>query len=99
MSVLATIVPIAAVNGMTKTRSSAAVMTVAASQRLPQRRDWSFRKIGQVVTTIIADQTVAARNGRRIQIEATMRPPMMRTARTVRVRSRRRSCSIASRAL
>jgi hypothetical protein len=29
-----------------------------------------------------------------IQIEAAMSPPMMRTANTVRVRSRRRSCSI-----
>mgnify|MGYP003694131281 CR=1 FL=1 len=92
---LATMVPIAAENGTTKTSSSAAVMMVVASQRLPQRRDWSARRIGHVVTTIIAAQMVAARNGRRIQTDAAMSPPMIRTAKTVRVRSRvRGSCSM-----
>jgi hypothetical protein len=47
-----------------------------------------------VVTTIIVDQMVAARNGRRIQTDAAISPPMIRTAKTVRVRSRRRSCSM-----
>src|SRR5438552_765599 len=60
---LATIVPIAAESGMTKISSSAAVITVAASQRLPQRRTCSVRRTGQVVTTIIVAQIVAARNG------------------------------------
>src|SRR5438552_17556149 len=69
---LATIVPIAADNGTTHTSSSATVMMVVASQRLPQRRDWSARRIGHVVTTIIVDQMVAARNGRRIQTDAPM---------------------------
>ena len=49
-------------------------MTVAASQRLSQSRDWSVRRIGQVVTTIIVDQMVAARNGRRIHSEADDEP-------------------------
>mgnify|MGYP003693908947 CR=1 FL=1 len=73
-------------------------------QRRRQRRSWQAsacprgapaaqRRIGHVDTTIMADQIVAARNGRRIQTEAAMSPPMMRTASTVRVRSRRRSCS------
>jgi len=35
-------------------------------------------------TTIIVDQMIAARNGRKIQIEAAMSPPMTRIARTVR---------------
>ena len=85
----ATIVPIAADNGTTKISSSAAVRTVVAIQRLPQKTACSMRRIGQVVTTIIVAQIVAARNGRRIQSDATMRPPMMRVARTVRVRSPR----------
>src|SRR5258708_30173537 len=55
---LATIVPIAAENGATKTSSSATVMMVVASQRLSQRSDCSLRSIGHVVTTIIADQMV-----------------------------------------
>jgi len=94
------IVPIAAENGATKTSSSAAVMTVVASQRLPHKRDWSPRRTGHVVTTIIVDHTIAARNGRRIQIEAAIRPAMMRIARTVRVRSCGRSFSmIASRSV
>src|ERR1700726_2513713 len=80
---LATIVPIAAENGATKTSSSATVMMAVASQRLPQRRDWSPRRIGHVVTTIIVDQMVAARNGRKIQTEGEMSAPMFRTAKTV----------------
>jgi len=42
----------------------------------------------QVNTTIIVAQTMAGRNGRRIQKDAAMSAPMRSTPRVVRARSR-----------
>ena len=88
-SALATIVPIAAENGATKTSSSATIIAVTASQRLPQSRACAATISGQVDTTIIVAQMVAARNGRRIQNVAKIIPPRNSTARTMRARSSR----------
>jgi hypothetical protein len=43
--------------------------------------------MGQVGTTIMVAQTIAPRNGRRIQNDAAINPPMKSTASVVRVRS------------
>ena len=63
-------------------------MTATAGTRRPPKRCSSDFNSGQVATTTIVAQTVAARNGRNTQNEAAISKRMQSTASTVRVRSR-----------
>ena len=84
---LATIVLTASQHGTIRTISSASVMTsTAMPRRLPAWRcTWSIR--GQVAMTSVTAQTIAGRNGRMIQTQATISPAMNRTDSVVRARS------------
>src|SRR5258706_5654614 len=73
--------------GTIKTRSNRMVITSTASQRLPQSRDCSLRKKGQVAMTIMAAHSSDERNGRITQKQAAIRMQMNSTASVVRVRS------------
>ena len=91
---LATIVPMASDNGSTSTSSSAPVIAATASFRLPHSHACSRRITGHVATTIINAQTIAPRNGRRIQIVSAISTTMMRTPSVAPGRSveRRAAC-------
>ena len=91
LSALLTIVKIAADNGTTNIRSSATVMTVTASARLPHSRRCTASMIGHVDTTIIVDHISAERKGRTIHNDADIRMPIKSTAKTVRAKSWRKS--------
>ena len=72
-------------NGRTTTISSDSVMTAAASDRLPQRRAWTFSMSGQVETTMVVAQSIAARKRCSTQKLAAISMTMKSSARTVRV--------------
>src|SRR4051794_31183210 len=70
-------------------------MTLAATQRRPPARCCRPSSSGQVATTIMIAQISAPRNGRRIQKDAAISPPMNSTVSTERVRSLRGSFTTA----
>ena len=63
-------------------------MTVTATQRRPPARRCTLIMSGQVATTIMIAQMIAPRNGRRIQSEAAISPPITITVSRMRVSSR-----------
>ncbi len=81
-------VPMARVSGTIRTQSKTSVINVTASARLPPNRPWTEIISGQVATTMVVAQTIAPRNGRKIQIEDPIRVTMKSTASTFRVMSR-----------
>ena len=83
-----TIVPMASARGTTKTSSRITVIAATASALRCHRRAWSQSMAGHVATTIIVAHIAAARNGRRIQSEATISAPRKIAPRSVRVSSR-----------
>src|SRR5690349_2546819 len=88
-SAFSTIVAIAIDSGTTNASSNVPIIAITAIQRRPQRCACTSSMSGQVATTIIEAQIVAAMNGRRIQKQAAIRPTMKRTANVVRARSAR----------
>ena len=66
----------------------AMVIAVTASERRPPIQRCKRRSKGQVVTTIMAAQTSAGRNGSRIHSEAIVSPLMKNSARVILIKSR-----------
>ena len=76
--------------------SSSTIITVIASQRLFHRRASRCSTIGQVTTTMVVAQIVAAMNGRTIQNAAMRSAPMHTMLSRICVRSRRGGLGIAA---
>src|SRR5258705_2517714 len=87
---------IATQNGSTNTRSITRIIAAIAGARLPPSQRCTETSSGHVATTTIVAQISATRNGRMIQNDAAMSPPIDSTASVVRVTS---LCMIASRLL
>ena len=81
----------AVARGATTISTMKSVITATARLRLPQSRRSSRRSAGQVATTIVVAQMPASRNGLSTQKLSSVRPPMVMTPRTIRVRSQLRS--------
>ena len=81
----------ASTSGTMKTSSITIVITTTAGARLPPSQPCMRSIIGQVATTIVMAQMKEARNGRRTQNEASVRPPMKSTLRVTRPMSPRGS--------
>src|SRR5262245_36622755 len=67
-----TSVPIASENGTANTNRIDKVIRVTATHRRPHKKASTFSINGQAATAIIVAQSIAGRNGRRIQNDAAM---------------------------
>ena len=80
----------AVASGAAMIRIIRSVMTATARLRFPQSRRSRARSVGQVATTIVVAQMPASRNGLSTQKLRSVKPPIVRTPRTIRVRSQLR---------
>jgi hypothetical protein len=71
--------------GITSKSNMASVMTATAGPRFPLKTRCNINRAGQVATTIMPAQTVAAKNGFNTQRDSASKPKIQHTASVLRV--------------